>query len=186
MRVFINFQGVDGDILWASISNNSLLSIASMLKQCEFQVTGKVGILSNLCFLFHYFCCFITRVQLDNIFFMCPMHYWRANSRMNLWLLEEFHFLRFSSSSLSPSVFWFCSFHFLTYKHNCYSQTKFIAHGIIIQVSLNTMESRIQRNLFFAGEVVLSFLDQFKSNHPSSLTYDDSLMFMPVFLFCRC
>ncbi|GJX51812.1 FAD/NAD(P)-binding oxidoreductase family protein [Tanacetum coccineum] len=34
-------QGIDEDILWASISNNSLMCIAALLKQCSFLVTGK-------------------------------------------------------------------------------------------------------------------------------------------------
>ncbi|KAE9612670.1 protein CHP00275, flavoprotein HI0933 [Lupinus albus] len=34
-------QGVNGDILWASISNNSLMSIGSMLKDCTFEIIGK-------------------------------------------------------------------------------------------------------------------------------------------------
>ncbi|RVX08701.1 Uncharacterized protein YtfP [Vitis vinifera] len=33
--------GLDGNILWASISNNSLYSVASLLKHCSFGVTGK-------------------------------------------------------------------------------------------------------------------------------------------------
>ncbi|KAF7802927.1 YtfP isoform A [Senna tora] len=34
-------QGLGEEILWASISNNSLISIASVLKHCTFEVTGK-------------------------------------------------------------------------------------------------------------------------------------------------
>nr|GEV33812.1 hypothetical protein [Tanacetum cinerariifolium] len=34
-------EGIDEDILWASISNNSLMSIAALLKQCSFLVKGK-------------------------------------------------------------------------------------------------------------------------------------------------
>ncbi|XP_039159505.1 uncharacterized protein YtfP isoform X2 [Eucalyptus grandis] len=34
-------EGVDANILWASISNNSLIGIASLLKQCMFRVMGK-------------------------------------------------------------------------------------------------------------------------------------------------
>ncbi|KAI4351583.1 hypothetical protein L6164_005930 [Bauhinia variegata] len=34
-------QGLGGDILWASISNNSLISIASLLKDFTFEVKGK-------------------------------------------------------------------------------------------------------------------------------------------------
>ncbi|KAF8399397.1 hypothetical protein HHK36_015261 [Tetracentron sinense] len=33
--------GIGGDILWASIPKNSLISVASLLKQCSFGVTGK-------------------------------------------------------------------------------------------------------------------------------------------------
>ncbi|KAL7232418.1 hypothetical protein ACSBR2_010441 [Camellia fascicularis] len=35
------FVGVNGDILWASVSNNTLLSVASLLKQYSFRVKGK-------------------------------------------------------------------------------------------------------------------------------------------------
>lgn len=34
-------EGIAGDILWASISNNSLMAVASLLKQCSFRVKGK-------------------------------------------------------------------------------------------------------------------------------------------------
>ncbi|WVZ14626.1 hypothetical protein V8G54_012192 [Vigna mungo] len=34
-------QGLSGDILWASMSNSSLMSIGSLLKDCIFEVTGK-------------------------------------------------------------------------------------------------------------------------------------------------
>lgn len=34
-------QGLLGDTLWASISKNSLISLAHMLKHCNFYVTGK-------------------------------------------------------------------------------------------------------------------------------------------------
>ncbi|XP_068501727.1 uncharacterized protein [Phaseolus vulgaris] len=34
-------QGLSGDVLWASISNSSLMSIGSVLKNCIFEVTGK-------------------------------------------------------------------------------------------------------------------------------------------------
>ncbi|KAK4272037.1 hypothetical protein QN277_020641 [Acacia crassicarpa] len=37
----LNRQGFGGDILWASMSNNSLISIASILKHCTFEVAGK-------------------------------------------------------------------------------------------------------------------------------------------------
>jgi hypothetical protein len=38
----INMQGLIGDALWASISNNSIVSIAHLLKHCAFEITGKV------------------------------------------------------------------------------------------------------------------------------------------------
>ncbi|KAL1291438.1 hypothetical protein HN51_059972 [Arachis hypogaea] len=34
-------QGISGDILWASISNVSLMSISSLLKECIYEVNGK-------------------------------------------------------------------------------------------------------------------------------------------------
>ncbi|XP_024974179.1 uncharacterized protein LOC112512444 isoform X4 [Cynara cardunculus var. scolymus] len=40
-RYLLNREGIDEDILWASISNNSLMSVASLLKQCSFIVKGK-------------------------------------------------------------------------------------------------------------------------------------------------
>lgn len=36
------FQGLDEEILWASVSNNNLKSFAALLKQCPFKITGKV------------------------------------------------------------------------------------------------------------------------------------------------
>ncbi|RWW09316.1 hypothetical protein GW17_00027186 [Ensete ventricosum] len=38
----LSFQGLDADLLWASISNNHLNSIALLLKQCTFGIRGKV------------------------------------------------------------------------------------------------------------------------------------------------
>ncbi|KAJ9564360.1 hypothetical protein OSB04_000326 [Centaurea solstitialis] len=40
-KYLLNREGIDEDILWASISNNSLMSVASLLKQCSFTVKGK-------------------------------------------------------------------------------------------------------------------------------------------------
>ncbi|XP_071694211.1 uncharacterized protein [Rutidosis leptorrhynchoides] len=40
-KYLLNREGIDEDILWASISNNSLMSIAAVLKQCSFIVKGK-------------------------------------------------------------------------------------------------------------------------------------------------
>ncbi|KAI3665904.1 hypothetical protein L6452_44539 [Arctium lappa] len=40
-KYMLNREGIDEDILWASISNNSLMSVASLLKQCSFTVKGK-------------------------------------------------------------------------------------------------------------------------------------------------
>ncbi|KAI3713188.1 hypothetical protein L1987_71761 [Smallanthus sonchifolius] len=40
-KYLLNREGIDEDILWASISNNSLMSVAALLKQCSFIVTGK-------------------------------------------------------------------------------------------------------------------------------------------------
>ncbi|XP_022637581.1 uncharacterized protein LOC106773409 isoform X2 [Vigna radiata var. radiata] len=34
-------KGLSGDVLWASMSNSSLMSIGSLLKDCIFEVTGK-------------------------------------------------------------------------------------------------------------------------------------------------
>ena len=39
-------QGVAEDILWASVSSETLFSVASLLKACSFEVTGKVRTLS--------------------------------------------------------------------------------------------------------------------------------------------
>ncbi|KAL5149924.1 hypothetical protein HKD37_13G036646 [Glycine soja] len=45
-------KGLRGDILWASISNSSLMSIDSLLKDCIFDVTGKrVNLRMNLLLL---------------------------------------------------------------------------------------------------------------------------------------
>ncbi|KAL4568442.1 hypothetical protein LXL04_024055 [Taraxacum kok-saghyz] len=40
-KYLLNRKGVDEDILWASISNNALMSVAVVLKQCCFTVKGK-------------------------------------------------------------------------------------------------------------------------------------------------
>ncbi|KAJ9683577.1 hypothetical protein PVL29_019240 [Vitis rotundifolia] len=40
-KYILDREGLDGNILWASISNNSLYSVASLLKHCSFGVTGK-------------------------------------------------------------------------------------------------------------------------------------------------
>ncbi|KAI3503378.1 hypothetical protein L1887_31819 [Cichorium endivia] len=40
-KYLLNREGIDEDILWASISNNSLMSIVAILKQCSFIVKGK-------------------------------------------------------------------------------------------------------------------------------------------------
>ncbi|XP_024027985.1 uncharacterized protein LOC21385659 [Morus notabilis] len=40
-KYILDRQGLSGDDLWASISNSSLLSVASLLKHCDFGVTGK-------------------------------------------------------------------------------------------------------------------------------------------------
>ncbi|CAM8943635.1 unnamed protein product [Rhodiola kirilowii] len=34
-------EGIDGDILWASVSNNAITAVSSLLKNCSFGVTGK-------------------------------------------------------------------------------------------------------------------------------------------------
>ncbi|WOL15240.1 hypothetical protein Cni_G24021 [Canna indica] len=40
-RYLLEREGLDADILWASISNNHLSSLALLLKQCPFKITGK-------------------------------------------------------------------------------------------------------------------------------------------------
>ncbi|KAJ4707517.1 FAD/NAD(P)-binding oxidoreductase family protein [Melia azedarach] len=40
-KYILDRVGLDGDTSWASISNNSLISIADILKHCTFEVTGK-------------------------------------------------------------------------------------------------------------------------------------------------
>lgn len=40
-KYILDREGLFGDMLWASISNNSLISVASLLKNCTFTVTGK-------------------------------------------------------------------------------------------------------------------------------------------------
>ncbi|KAK6912409.1 hypothetical protein RJ641_022010 [Dillenia turbinata] len=40
-RYILDQEGLGGDSLWASISNNTIMSVTSMLKQCSFQVIGK-------------------------------------------------------------------------------------------------------------------------------------------------
>ncbi|KAF5961777.1 uncharacterized protein LOC114267950 isoform X3 [Camellia sinensis] len=40
-KYILDREGLNGDILWASVSNNTLLSVASLLKQYSFRVKGK-------------------------------------------------------------------------------------------------------------------------------------------------
>ncbi|XP_073040991.1 uncharacterized protein [Primulina eburnea] len=40
-RYLLEHEDIDGDLLWASISNNSITAIASCLKQCSFCLKGK-------------------------------------------------------------------------------------------------------------------------------------------------
>ncbi|XP_010272207.1 PREDICTED: uncharacterized protein LOC104608047 [Nelumbo nucifera] len=40
-KYILEREGLSGDLLWASIPNNSLVSVASLLKQCSFRVVGK-------------------------------------------------------------------------------------------------------------------------------------------------
>lgn len=48
----ISLQGLDGDNLWSSISNNLLMSIVFTLKHCSFTVKGKVSRSSFLAFTY--------------------------------------------------------------------------------------------------------------------------------------
>ncbi|KAH8510970.1 hypothetical protein H0E87_008489 [Populus deltoides] len=40
-KYIVDREGLIGDALWASISNNSIVSIAHLLKHCAFEITGK-------------------------------------------------------------------------------------------------------------------------------------------------
>lgn len=40
-KYLLNREGVDEDILWASVSSDTLFCVASLLKDCSFEVTGK-------------------------------------------------------------------------------------------------------------------------------------------------
>uniref|UniRef100_A0A2N9I8C0 FAD-dependent oxidoreductase 2 FAD binding domain-containing protein n=1 Tax=Fagus sylvatica TaxID=28930 RepID=A0A2N9I8C0_FAGSY len=40
-KYILDREGLSEDMLWASISNKSLISVASLLKRCTFKVTGK-------------------------------------------------------------------------------------------------------------------------------------------------
>ncbi|XP_058185029.1 uncharacterized protein LOC131302420 isoform X3 [Rhododendron vialii] len=40
-KYVLDREGLNGDTLWASLSNNALLSVASQLKQCSFVLKGK-------------------------------------------------------------------------------------------------------------------------------------------------
>ncbi|KAK9090609.1 hypothetical protein Sjap_023786 [Stephania japonica] len=40
-KYLLDLEGIDGETFWASISNNSLTSLCSLLKNCLFNVTGK-------------------------------------------------------------------------------------------------------------------------------------------------
>ncbi|RXH89500.1 hypothetical protein DVH24_031857 [Malus domestica] len=101
-------QDLHGDTLWASISKNSLISLAHMLKNCNFYVTGKSQYKDE----------FVTAggVPLSEV-----------------------------SPSLSPSPFLPFFFTFIGSVILCLA---------FVKISLNTMESKIQSRLFFAGEVL--------------------------------
>ncbi|KAF5457194.1 hypothetical protein F2P56_021312 [Juglans regia] len=43
-KYILDRESLVEDILWASISNNSLNSVASLLKHCSFRVTGKISL----------------------------------------------------------------------------------------------------------------------------------------------
>ncbi|MCL7023494.1 hypothetical protein MKW94_023896 [Papaver nudicaule] len=40
-KYVLDRENLDGDTLWASVSNNAIMSVASLLKQCPFGVKGK-------------------------------------------------------------------------------------------------------------------------------------------------
>ncbi|CAM8970525.1 unnamed protein product [Rhodiola kirilowii] len=40
-KYVLDREGIDGDILWASVSNNAITAVSSLLKNCSFGVTGK-------------------------------------------------------------------------------------------------------------------------------------------------
>lgn len=40
-KYLLTREGVSDDILWASVANDALFSVASLLKECPFEVTGK-------------------------------------------------------------------------------------------------------------------------------------------------
>ncbi|KAK4752843.1 hypothetical protein SAY87_021641 [Trapa incisa] len=102
-KYILDRVGVDADILWASISNNSLIAIASLLKQCMFQVRGKGQFKDE----------FVTAGGIP---------------------LSEVILLSLSLSHSSD-----CIINFLY---------------LPPQISLSTMQSKIQPHLFFAGEVL--------------------------------
>lgn len=147
-------QGLDGDILWASISNNSLMSVASLLKQCSFKVKGKVSCCTSRCWIKSMFIQIF--VNLEN-----NLDLFRANLRTNLSLLEVFHCLRWS---LSLS----CLFEGLfTINFTCNSSS------CILKISLKTMESRLKSHLFLAGEVMLLGIHV---DHHLISSWNDSLL----------
>ncbi|KAF7129613.1 hypothetical protein RHSIM_Rhsim10G0032000 [Rhododendron simsii] len=43
-KYILDREGLNGDTLWASVSNNALSSVASQLKQCSFIVKGKIAL----------------------------------------------------------------------------------------------------------------------------------------------
>lgn len=130
-------QGLSEDMLWASVSNNSLISVASLLKHCTFKVTGKVGFNA---WTFQFFMLFMTSRFLEMIHLLS---FWRVNLRMNLSLREVSHFLRLLSLTLTSL--------FLSLSH-CKYNSGFLS---FMKIVLNTMESKIHSHLYFAGEVML-------------------------------
>ncbi|XP_057947767.1 uncharacterized protein LOC131143465 isoform X5 [Malania oleifera] len=110
-KYILDREGLGGDVSWISVSNNSLISVACLLKQCSFSVSGKGQFKDE----------FVTAggVPLSEVLSLSHTH---THTHTNAYI------------------------HGHCCVCNCLCRNT--------KVSLNTMESKIQQHLFFAGEVI--------------------------------
>lgn len=145
-----------GDLLWASVSNNVLISIAFQLKNCSFTVKGKVCFfraplqLCQLCtYLFH-----MEGIKICIIPNEGTIQGWICHCRRRSIVRGLSLFLPPPLQVESPYV----SIRAIMPCFSCVTGTSFFAARAFMQISLNTMQSRIQPHLFFAGEVILLWM----------------------------
>ncbi|KAG7016151.1 ytfP [Cucurbita argyrosperma subsp. argyrosperma] len=129
-KYLLDREEINDEILWASISNKSLASISSLLKQCIFKVLGKVHVLAFPCSKMVYSSSFTDFIS-------------------SLFMKGQFkdEFVTAGGVQLSEVLF-YSSLKNRTRKGNTSNSQLFLF------ISLKTMESKIHSRLFFAGEVL--------------------------------